>query len=290
MKIAVQDDDTGNTLGAMQVRIKDLSEGLERVAVKAFGLSRPVPPTSHLNDRKADRTHFQRSLFSRMLGAASNASWTPLTATPHTSADGIKTIEIKLSLPSWQEIKRKTATLWRWLLALPRKYQIALVLGLVLFAFGMNRLFAASLGPPPQPVATKPAKALTLTRGTPKFNTVLPAGKSINALGGWVRISPPDHNAVYAFIDHIHDVQISVSEQPLPKKFETNTVDKVTELADNFNATEKVTAADGTVVHIGTSGKGPQSIILTKNKLLILIKSTAPLTSTQWVNYVSALK
>ncbi|HET8709275.1 MAG TPA: hypothetical protein VFL85_03260 [Candidatus Saccharimonadales bacterium] len=290
MKITVRDDDTGNTLGAMQVKIKDLGEGLERVAVKAFGLTRPVPPADHLNDGAADRKHFQRTLFARMLNAASNVSWTPLTATPHTSADGVKTIEIKLSLPSWQEIRRKLSKLWRWARALPRKYQIAGVASLILLGFGLHYLFATSLGPPPKPVAATPAKALTLTRGTPKFNTVLPAGKSINSLGGWVRVSPPDHNAVYAYIDHIHDVQVSVSEQPLPKNFQADTANKITELADNFNATEKVTAADGTQVHIGTSGTGPQSVILTKNKLLILIKSTAPLTNNQWVTYVSSLK
>jgi hypothetical protein len=43
----------------------------------------------------------------------------------------------------------------------------------------------------------------TLTKGTPEYTTVLPANKNIGELGGWTRVSPPDRNPVFAYIDKI---------------------------------------------------------------------------------------
>ena len=73
------------------------------------------------------------------------------------------------------------------------------------------------------------------------------------------------------------------------EEFQENTSEQIAQLAKSFSAEDKVTAGD-TEIYIGTSIKGPQSVIFTKNKLLILIKSTSKIPNEKWANYVLNLK
>lgn len=131
---------------------------------------------------------------------------------------------------------------------------------------------------------TDPAKVAQ----APHYETVIPDGKTVEALGGWKRISPPNKPEVYAYSDKIGDVPISVSQQVLPKTFESNPSEQVADLAKKFSATTKIDAGD-TIVYVGTSAKGPQSALLTKNNLLILIKSTKKVDEKDWAQYVKSL-
>lgn len=128
-----------------------------------------------------------------------------------------------------------------------------------------------------------------LTKGTPDYDTILPKDKDIAVLGGWTRVSPPDGNPVFAYVDTINDKTISVSQQPLPDEFKEDTADQVAQLAQNFNAGERITI-DETTVHIGTSSDGPQSLIFHKNNLLILIKSKETIETDQWAAYINSLE
>lgn len=122
----------------------------------------------------------------------------------------------------------------------------------------------------------------------PDYDTVLPEGKNISDLGGWTRVSPSDRNPVFAYVDTLGGVQINVSEQPLPDAFDGDVNNQIAYLAKGYHADVKVDA-DGTDVYVGTSAKGPQSVIFTKNSLLILIKSSAKISNDDWVVYVSSL-
>lgn len=126
------------------------------------------------------------------------------------------------------------------------------------------------------------------TSATPTFQTVLPKGVSIHDLGGWKRVSPPSSDPVFAYNDTIDNTPVSVSEQELPKGLDSNP-DQVAELAKKFNATT-VIDVDGTKVYIGTSAKGPQSVIFTKKRLLILIKSQKVIDNTSWTTYIKSLR
>ncbi len=134
----------------------------------------------------------------------------------------------------------------------------------------------------------KGASSAGLVRGTPSYSTLLPSGKSIDSLGGWYRVSPSNSDPVYAFADRIGSVQLDVSEQPLPGSFTQNTAEQIAQLAQSFSANEKIVAGD-TIFYVGTSAKGPQSVILTKSDLLILIKSDSIIPNDQWAAYISAL-
>ena len=102
-------------------------------------------------------------------------------------------------------------------------------------------------------------------------------------------MSPPDRNPVFAYVDKIGTVPVNVSQQPLPDGFEVGSDDQVEQLAAGYKANEKITVGNS-VVHIGTSAKGPQSVIFAKGNLLVLIKSTTRIDNNNWAQYVNSLR
>ncbi len=123
---------------------------------------------------------------------------------------------------------------------------------------------------------------------SPAYKTLLPQGRTIDSLGGWKRVSPPESDPAYAYADTVDGAAITVSEQSVPKDFEDNVDGHVASLANSYNATDKIDAG-GVAVYIGSSAKGPQSIIFTKNNLLILIKSYSKVSNESWTKYIQSL-
>ena len=95
--------------------------------------------------------------------------------------------------------------------------------------------------------------------------------------------------AVYIFTDTIRSVPIKVSEQPLPPSFRDDPTGKTAELAESFNATSTM-QVNGFTVYIGTSVKGPQSVIFSDGKLLVLIKSDTTISNGAWADYIKTLR
>lgn len=127
---------------------------------------------------------------------------------------------------------------------------------------------------------------------TPDFTTILPKGKTIKELGGWVRFASPNtSDTVYAYNynDSIDGIAISVTEQPLPSTFTGDVDSHVAEFAKGFNATN-IVKADDITLYIGTNFKGPQSVIFTKKGLLILIKSENKIKNAAWSSYAASLQ
>jgi hypothetical protein len=121
----------------------------------------------------------------------------------------------------------------------------------------------------------------------PAFSTILPKGKTIKDLGGWSRVSPATSEPVFAYTDKIAGVTVTISEQPLPKEFEGNADAQVTELTKG-GAYNEITA--GTIkAYVGTSAQGPQSVVFSKNNLLILIKSRQKIDNKDWSQYIESL-
>jgi hypothetical protein len=209
--------------------------------------------------------------------------------------------EIKITLPALRApqvlsrpVKKLTSLAGRYVFAplkrqfvkLPGKIRVAVsACAVILLLIGAHGLFAGSGRPEVKAAASKRPQ---LTRGTPDYDTVLPSGKTIDDLGGWIRVSPPNRNAVYAYADKIGGVRVDVSEQPLPPSFKANTPEQMARLAQSYAANGTLTAA-GTTVYIGTSAKGPQSLILSEKGLLILIKSASPLADKEWIKYINSL-
>lgn len=124
----------------------------------------------------------------------------------------------------------------------------------------------------------------------PSFDTVLPNGKTNDQVGDWTLVSPENNDPVYAYSDMIDGVGIIVSQQIVPESFGDDVIGKVEEMAKQFNATTKIQTDNGQTFYIGMSAKGPQWVILTKDNLLVLIKSDNKIPETGWKKYISSLR
>lgn len=137
----------------------------------------------------------------------------------------------------------------------------------------------------PPPLVTEQDK----TAQVPFFETLIPTGKSIEQLGGWTRISPPDKNAVFAYTDSIDNNRIVVGQQPLPEDFKEDTENQLEALTKSYKNSEKITS-NGITIFLATSAKGPQAIIFVKKGLLVNIRSGVTITQDKWINYVNSLE
>jgi hypothetical protein len=135
----------------------------------------------------------------------------------------------------------------------------------------------------------QPADKKVDTQTQPTHHTITPKGSSINTFGGWHRVSPETSEPVYAYDDILKDVVISVSQQPLPDSFKKDPDASVAEFAKQNSYSQKLKAGDVTA-YVGTNAKGPQSVVFTKDNLLIFIKSQDKISDKAWIRYISALK
>lgn len=123
----------------------------------------------------------------------------------------------------------------------------------------------------------------------PNFTALVPASKTIEQLGGWEKLTGPNGDAFYVFTDNVSGVNVNVSQQKLPGKFKSDLNNEMLNLARAYNANLKIDAGE-TKVYIGTSAKGPQSVIFTKNGVLVLIKSWSTLENGDWIAYINSLE
>lgn len=126
------------------------------------------------------------------------------------------------------------------------------------------------------------------TSTTPPFKALLPTHTSIEKLGGWQKLTPPNNEPYYVYSDTIDNVPIKVSEQPLSQPFKADVEGRIAEVAKAYSATETFDA-DGTKVYIGINAKGQQSVIFTKNELLMLVVSEGEITHDAWKSYIKSL-
>ena len=153
---------------------------------------------------------------------------------------------------------------------------------------GLGALYPNSHQTGPKKTSVK-TEVLSKKSEKPSYPTLLPTGISIEELGGWQRVSPQGKDPVFAYVDSINGVQINVSQQPLPQSFKQDTTGSIEKLAEQFYAKDKITV-DELTAYVGTSEKGPQSVVLAKKDLLILIKSTEKIPNDLWGVYISSLK
>ncbi len=198
-------------------------------------------------------------------------------------------IEINISLPKLPRIR--IAKLGILLRRIPRRIYAFLAIIVIIAVLAATVLFILDRQRKTD-FTTSTAGGTTITqldKGQPDYATILPEGKSITELGGWTRVSPPERNPVFAYVDVIEGTPATISEQPLPDAFKEDLENQILYLAQGYHADVKIDA-NGTTVYIGTSAKGPQSVIFTKNNLLVLIKASAKVSDDAWATYISSLK
>lgn len=296
MKIIVHEDRQIRIRAVVPVAIQDISSGLERVTVHLLRFGAVEKSPSSIKPAVKARKQVWGRTFSRVLANTllTQSLETPSAVTKQVRPKAAKTIEVKITLPSipkirsLKDVKQLALDVKGKLVRSSLKTRITMGIAAMLFLWFCYALLPSN---PPVPLSPNVDRATgpMLPKGTPTYATVLPAGKSIQSLGGWTRVSPTGRNPVYAYVDKIGNTQVDVSEQPLPAGFQTNTQEQVAQLAKSFNATEKFPAGS-TNIYIATLADDSQSVILSKNKLLVLMKSTSLLPPTKWVSYVNSLQ
>lgn len=119
----------------------------------------------------------------------------------------------------------------------------------------------------------------------PTFGTLTPS--SDGTVAADKKYDP--QKKVVSYTDAIGGVTITVSQQQLPGGFQDNPQEKVKKLAEDFSATEVLSTANPTA-YLGTSAKGPQTVIFTKNGLLVFIQSANKIDTHDWAEYITNLK
>lgn len=200
----------------------------------------------------------------------------------------------------WSQIKHTAITLShlsiyskinKFFSKINRKVQITIALLIIVIAASGVYYFASNNATVAQTDKNQDNSytATDLKKSSPDYSTVTPAKKDVDSLGGWTLISPPNSDPVYAYTDKIGEASIIVSEQLLPEDIKEDVAGGIAQLARSFNANEKITIGK-TIVYIGTSSDGPQSVIFSKNNLLILIKSTKKINSDLWASYINSME
>ncbi len=204
------------------------------------------------------------------------------------------TIEIKLEVPEFKKTEaiakkthQKAKKLWQY-----KSFRLFIAAGfVVVIAFFTITILANNQS---QDVDVKkdgktPINKQDVDAQVPYYDTLIPAGKTIEQLGGWTRSSPVDRNSGFVYVDYIRDNRITVNQQILPEDFKVDTNVQMDAIAKSLNATEVITV-EGLTVHIATSSKGPQTIIFNKDGLLVFLRSSVKLSNNDWIGYINALQ
>lgn len=122
---------------------------------------------------------------------------------------------------------------------------------------------------------------------SPAYPMKTPGGVAIDKLGGWKPVCPPDSTPTYAFTDKLDGVPVVVTQQKLPEDFQQSPTTRIQEIAKNYDT--KLSTVN-LLTYLGTNAKGPQSVIATDYRLLILIQSTATIDDDDWVSYLDSFQ
>lgn len=133
----------------------------------------------------------------------------------------------------------------------------------------------------------KPTSGATVVRGQEtkkaEFVILTPEGAS-NATTKY-----DSERKVVSFADKIAGINVIISQQQLPENFKPAVADNVRKMAEQFYANVPLDIKDGSAF-LGTSVKGPQTVIINKNNLIIFIQSEKQIDAKDWVNYINTLK
>lgn len=122
---------------------------------------------------------------------------------------------------------------------------------------------------------------------TPEYKPVLPIGGEKSITDNKVLYDPEKKVASYK--DTINGIPVTISQQPMPESFNDDPDGEVRKIAENFSANTEIKAG-GLTGYLGTSAKGPQSMVLKKRSMLIFIFSEKTIPNDAWGQYISSLE
>lgn len=133
----------------------------------------------------------------------------------------------------------------------------------------------------------KPAVQGDTKSAVPDFQTVTPNGDITDTTSQKIQYDPA--KKVASFTDKLNGYEITVSMQPIPANFKPNIGDNVKKVAEQF-AANTVLEVDNGSAYLGTSAKGPQSLVGYRGDLLVFMKSETKIDNKAWTDYFNSLK
>jgi hypothetical protein len=138
-----------------------------------------------------------------------------------------------------------------------------------------------------KPSIKKPAVQGESKAAIADFQTVTPEGDITNTTSQKITYDPS--KKVASFTDKINGYEVTVSMQKLPDTFKPNISENVKKVADQFAATTVLVVDNGSA-YLGTSAKGPQSVVGYRGDLLVFMKSDVKIDPKAWADYFNSLK
>ncbi|MDB5175373.1 MAG: hypothetical protein JWM81_231 [Candidatus Saccharibacteria bacterium] len=140
--------------------------------------------------------------------------------------------------------------------------------------------------------AAAAAKAVTdkakLAASSPAFSPITPT-KDAATTSTKTQIAFDAVHNVYSFSDSFKGNNLVVSQQPIPAKFKSGS-EAVSTIAASLSAKQS-TPVDGGVAYIASDAKsGAQTVVFTKNDLLIFIQSPFRHDASDWKTYIDTFK
>jgi hypothetical protein len=120
----------------------------------------------------------------------------------------------------------------------------------------------------------------------PEFDTVLPANDTEQISSA---IAYDELRKTASYTDMLDSNQITVTQQQLPNRFKVNQQAELEEFAKEINCNQLIQAGD-TRAYAGVSVRGPQTVILIKNELLIFMTTDSEMPTGAWVAYIESLQ
>ncbi len=118
---------------------------------------------------------------------------------------------------------------------------------------------------------------------TPDYKYILPSGAADK------KVAYNAQRKVVSFTDTVGGVAVTVSQQPLPESFKKDPDDATKKLAEGFSATDVISTSTPTA-YLGTSVKGPQTVIFHKGDVLVFIQSVSNIDKHDWAEYITKLE
>ena len=118
----------------------------------------------------------------------------------------------------------------------------------------------------------------------PKFDFVQPEGRPIEKS----KIAYDSVRNFAKYDDEINGIPITVSQQPMPSQYKNDLIGGAKKIAGDFGATEEL-SVDGQLMYLGKDEKGPMTLILTKNEILIFILTSKQIDKNGLMVYASNL-
>lgn len=198
----------------------------------------------------------------------------------------VKHISVNIQLPSMDKLKTRASQTSKRIKRKTQQHRrvaigMAAVVIISLGAFAVVQTRGSS-----SETGTDTPGVLSEKTEKPTFEYSLPKGEESNATG---EVRYDSEKKVVNFQDSIGGVAITISQQPLPTGFEDDTDAKVKRLAEDFSAKEVLATANPTA-YLGTSAKGPQTVVFAKKNLLVFIQSAKEIDNNDWAEYITNLK